>query len=138
MARRAALAIAGAAMAYAGLLTWLRLDEGRLVYHAEPGKLRPAPAELGLDARDVRIVGLDSTPLVARIVPPPADVSADRAPWILYFHGAGGNVGTPGYDRDQVDSPAIEAGLSWFRRAPDRERTGRPIGDPLRSLPATS
>jgi fermentation-respiration switch protein FrsA (DUF1100 family) len=99
MARGAALAIAVAAIAYAGLLTWLRLDEDRLVFHAEAGKLRPAPAELGLDARDVRFVGLDSTPLVARVVPPPADVSADSAPWILYFHGAGGNVGTPGYDR---------------------------------------
>jgi fermentation-respiration switch protein FrsA (DUF1100 family) len=92
----AAILVAG----YGALLGWLVLDESALVFHPEAGTPAPAPPGLGLDARDVTFVGGDATPLAARIVPPPPENGrAGRAPWILYFHGSSGNVGTPGYDR---------------------------------------
>ncbi len=94
----AAILIAG----YGALLGWLRLDESALVFRPEAGTPAQSPPGLGLDARDVTFVGVDATPLAARIVPPPEDGHAGRAgtaPWILYFHGASGNVGTAGYAR---------------------------------------
>ena len=87
------------AIAYSALLVWLRVDESALVFHPEPGTPRGAPAELHLEARDVTFVGLDGNLLSARIVPPPGQIPPGRATWILYLHGASGNVGTPGYLR---------------------------------------
>ena len=37
-------------------------------------------------------------PLVARLIPPPGEVPAERAGWLLYLHGSGGNVGNLGYN----------------------------------------
>jgi uncharacterized protein len=99
------------AIGYAALLVWLRVDESALVFHPEPGTPLAASPELHLAARDVTFVGLDGTPLAARIIPPPAQVPPGRATWVLYFHGASGNVGTPGYVRAWARFHALGLGV---------------------------
>lgn len=84
--------------AYAGVLLWFRLNETALIFHPQHGKLVAPPAPLDLESRDIALPSADGTPLVARLIPPPANVPADAAGWVLYFHGASGNVGTLGYN----------------------------------------
>jgi len=84
--------------AYGGVLIWFRVNEDALLFHPVHGKLVAPPASLGLDSQDVALQSDDGTPLVARLIPPPADRSAANAGWILYLHGAGGNVGVLGYN----------------------------------------
>jgi fermentation-respiration switch protein FrsA (DUF1100 family) len=86
------------AAAYVGVLAWFRLNEDALLFHPQRGKLPPPPAQLDLGSRDVALRSADGTPLVARLIPPPANVASGAAGWVLYFHGASGNVGTLGYN----------------------------------------
>ncbi|MES1205423.1 MAG: alpha/beta hydrolase [Pseudomonadota bacterium] len=86
------------AAAYGGVLLWFRFNEDALLFHPDKGPLVAAPAHLHLDSRDVKLSSGDSTPLVARLVPPPSGTPAADAGWILYCHGASGNVGTLGYN----------------------------------------
>lgn len=83
---------------YCAVLVWFRLNEDRLLFHPDRGKVAAAPAALELDSHDVAFTSSDSTPLTARVIPPPATVPAATAAWILYLHGASGNVGTAGYN----------------------------------------
>jgi uncharacterized protein len=85
-------------LAYGGVLVWFRLNEDRMVFHPQRGKLAEAPAHLALDSRDVRLRAADSVGLVARLIPPPPAVPADAAGWILYFHGSSANVASLGYN----------------------------------------
>jgi pimeloyl-ACP methyl ester carboxylesterase len=84
---------------YLGVLGWFRVNEDRLVFHAVPRRLAPPPASLRLESREVAFSSGDGTPLVARVIPPPKSVPASTAGWILYLHGAGGNVGVAGYNQ---------------------------------------
>jgi uncharacterized protein len=85
-------------VAYAGVLGWFRLHEDRFVFHPERGTLVAAPERLDLQSHDVALESVDHVRLVARLIPPPSSASSSAAPWILYFHGASGNVGTLGYN----------------------------------------
>ena len=93
------IVIAVLAIAYLGVLIWFRANENALLFHPDRGPLLPASESLGLDSRDVAFSSADGTSLVARMIPPPDGVLKDVAPWILYFHGSSGNVGTPGYNK---------------------------------------
>lgn len=68
------------------------------MFHPVHGKVAAPPVGLGLDSQDVTLQSDDGTPLAARLIPPPAGRSAATAGWILYLHGAGGNVGVLGYN----------------------------------------
>jgi fermentation-respiration switch protein FrsA (DUF1100 family) len=96
--RAGSIGLALLVAAYAGVLLWFRLNETALLFHPQRGKLLAPPAQLDLESRDVALRSADGTPLVARLIPPPANVPADAAGWVLYFHGASGNVGTLGYN----------------------------------------
>jgi len=86
--------------AYAGILIWFGVNEDSIVFHPVRGKLAAPAAGLGLDSQDVALQSDDGTPLVARLIPPPAGrlAAPESAGWILYLHGAGGNVGVAGYN----------------------------------------
>ena len=90
--------VLASAAAYGGVLVWFHVNEDSLLFHPTKGKLAPAPARLHLDSHDVTLRSSDGTRLVARAIPPPATVPAPEAGWILYLHGAAGNVGTIGYN----------------------------------------
>jgi hypothetical protein len=93
-------------VAYAGALIWFRANESALLFHPDRGRPAAPPARLDLGSRDVLLSGPNEIPLMARLVPPVIDIknttestSSARAPtWILYFHGASGNIGTSGYN----------------------------------------
>ncbi len=85
-----------AAVVYALVLVWFRANENALLFHPEVGKLAEPPAALVLDSQDVEVISDDGTVLVGRLIPPP---KTPNAAWILYFHGASGNVGTLGYNQ---------------------------------------
>jgi fermentation-respiration switch protein FrsA (DUF1100 family) len=87
------------AVGYAAILIWFRWNEDAILFHPDRGGLAAAPLRLNLDSRDVPLRSLDTVRLVARLIPPPANVPADAAAWILYFHGSSGNVGTLGYNQ---------------------------------------
>ncbi|HEY8926741.1 MAG TPA: alpha/beta fold hydrolase, partial [Polyangia bacterium] len=97
---------------YLGVLGWFRVNEDRLVFHASPRKLAPPPATLRLDSREVTFSSGDGTRLVARVIPPPKIVAAPTAGWILYLHGAGGNIGVAGYN--QAWAKLRDLGLGVF------------------------
>ena len=80
--------------AYVALLIWFRVNEDALLFHPDKGPLSQPPPGLNLQSRDVRLTSGDGTSLVARLIPPPNEASV----WILYFHGAAGNVSTLGYN----------------------------------------
>jgi len=87
--------------AYGGILIWFRANEDAILFHPVRGKLAAPPARLDLDSRDVALQSDDGTPLVARLIPPPVGrltATNATAGWILYLHGAGGNVGVLGYN----------------------------------------
>jgi len=99
MLRRAALGLVGlGAVAYAIVLVWFRVHENAILFHPAPGPLSVPPARLDLASEDIRVQSSDGTPLVARLIPPPAGLASPSAGWILYFHGASGNVATLGYN----------------------------------------
>lgn len=83
---------------YGGVLVWFSVNENSLVFRPERGKIHPASKELALESLDITIESSDSVLLVARLIPPPQTALPTSAPWILYFHGASGNVGTAGYN----------------------------------------
>jgi fermentation-respiration switch protein FrsA (DUF1100 family) len=80
---------------YAGILLLFKLLEDRLVYHPDRTPYLPPPA--GLPRTALTVIAADSVRIAAWAVPPPETVPADSAPWLLYFHGNGGNIGNPGY-----------------------------------------
>ena len=86
------------AAGFAAVLLWFHLNEDALVYQPWPGKLTAAPAALGLDSQDVTLLTSDGVSLAARVIPPPHEVSDTTAAWLLYFHGASGNIGLLGYN----------------------------------------
>ena len=83
---------------YIAVLLWFVVKETTYVFHAESGKVLAAPPYLHLDSHEVTLRTADGVALVARVIPPPASVPDGRAGWILYFHGAGGNIGQPAYN----------------------------------------
>ena len=96
--RRLGWLLALAAVGYLGVVGWFRLNEDGFVFQPERGKLAAAPAHLALQSRDVHLSAADGVELVARLIPPPAEVPAAAAGWILYFHGSSANVGSVGYN----------------------------------------
>lgn len=114
-------------LSYGGLLLWFRFNEDALLFTPDAGPVAPAAASLRLDARDVTLPGSDSLTLTARLIPPPGDATAAaRAVWILYFHGAGGNVGTPGYNDAWAQFRRLGLGVL----AVDYRGYGRSAGTP--------
>ena len=94
----AALSLGLMLLAYAAVLIWFRLNEDALLFHPDREKLVPALPGLHLDSKDVTFRSADGVSLVARLIPPPPQVQAASAGWILYFHGSGGNVARAGYN----------------------------------------
>jgi uncharacterized protein len=86
------------AVGYGGVVAWFQLNQDRFVFQPERGALAAAPAHLALDSRDVRLRTADGLELVARLIPPPAEVPEAEAGWVLYFHGSSANVGSVGYN----------------------------------------
>jgi fermentation-respiration switch protein FrsA (DUF1100 family) len=82
---------------YAAVLLYFHLNEDSLIFYPTPGPLRPPPAELALDSRDVTLPG-EGVQLVARLIPPPPAVPQAEAGWLLYLHGNGGNIGNRDYN----------------------------------------
>lgn len=123
---RRALVVLGALLlaSYAGTLLWFRLNEDTLLFHAARGKLAPPPASLGLDSRDVSFQSEDGTPLVARLIAPPASPSS--AGWILYLHGAGGNVGVVAYNEAWAQFRRLGLGVLAVDYRGFGESGGRP------------
>ena len=75
-------------------------ERGRAHLHPDRSRLEEAPERLHLQSRDVTLRSSMRFPLVARLIPPPANAaSSATAAWILYLHGASGNVGTVGYNQ---------------------------------------
>jgi fermentation-respiration switch protein FrsA (DUF1100 family) len=68
-------------------------------------------ARLDLQSRDVALRSLDSLPLMARLIPASNGVPASAAAWILYFHGASGNVGTVGYNEAWAEFRRLGLGV---------------------------
>jgi uncharacterized protein len=85
-------------LGFGAVLFWFHLNEDRLVYQPWPGKLVAAPVDLGLDSQDVTLRTADGVTLAARVIPPPKEVTDAAAAWLLYFHGASGNIGLLGYN----------------------------------------
>jgi fermentation-respiration switch protein FrsA (DUF1100 family) len=112
--------------AYGGILIWFRVNEDALVFHAVRGKLAAPAAELSLDSQDVPLQSDDGTPLVARLIPPPAGLSAATAGWILYLHGAGGNVGVAGYNEAWAKFRRLGLGVLAVDYRGFGESAGRP------------
>ena len=83
---------------YAAVLVWFHFREDWYVFHPERGTLLPPPVHLHLDSRDVKIPTADGVTLVARVIPPAPGLDPQRAGWILYFHGAGGNLARVAYN----------------------------------------
>lgn len=95
--RRALWTLCALAALYAAVVLFFAVRESSLVFHPEVKKLSAPADSFALDARRVDLRAEDGTPLVAWMIPPPASVPADSAPWLLYFHGNGGCIGNPGY-----------------------------------------
>jgi fermentation-respiration switch protein FrsA (DUF1100 family) len=83
---------------YLAVLVWFHFNEDGLVFHPERGTILPPAASLHLESHEVKVPTADGVTLVARVIPPPPGVDEKSAGWILYFHGAGGNVGRAGYN----------------------------------------
>ena len=96
---RRLLAVLGAlGVLYAVVLAWFFFREDWYVFHPERGTLLPPPVHLHLDSRDVKIPTADGLSLVGRVIPPAPGLDERRVGWILYFHGAGGNLARPAYN----------------------------------------
>jgi fermentation-respiration switch protein FrsA (DUF1100 family) len=83
---------------YAAVLAWFFVKEDGYVFHPERGTLLPPPAHLHLDSHDVKIRTSDGVTLVGRLIPPAPGLDEHRVGWILYFHGAGGNLARAAYN----------------------------------------
>lgn len=89
--------LAALAVFYVAVLVFFKLKEDSLVYHPDREPYRPPSPDLDLPHTPVTLTTSDSVKVAAWAFPPPATVPADSAPWLLYFHGNGGNIGNPGY-----------------------------------------
>lgn len=101
------LAVIGA---YAFIIAWFKLNEDRLVFHPDPDAYGDPPDSLGRVHR-VRLTTADSTSIAAWAIVPPATVPADSAPWLLYCHGNGGNLGNAGYHEAWVMLRSLGLGI---------------------------
>lgn len=84
-------------LAYLAVVAWFWFYEDSFIYHADRDAYTEPPAFLDLPRRQVALTTSDAIPVAAWEMPPPASVPADSAPWLLYCHGNGGNIGNPGY-----------------------------------------
>jgi fermentation-respiration switch protein FrsA (DUF1100 family) len=80
---------------YGVLVVIFKVLEDRLVYHPDPTPYFEPPP--GLPRTAVSLMTADSVKVAAWAVSPPETVPTAEAPWLLYFHGNGGNIGNPGY-----------------------------------------
>ncbi len=110
----------------AGVLVYFRLNENAIVFHPEKGPLAPPAASLELDSRDVKFNSTDGVALVARLIPPPPTVLPETAGWVLYFHGAGANVGIAGYNEAWAQFRKLGLGVL----AVDYRGFGESAGEP--------
>jgi len=115
-------------VAYAAVLLWFRANENFLLFAPVKGALEPPPAALSLPFRDVSLHGVDGLELSARVIPPPTvdGVPRSNPGWLLYFHGASGNVGTPGYNEAWARFHQLGFGVM----AVDYPGYGRSAGEP--------
>lgn len=92
------LRIAAALLAaYAAILAFFKLKEDSFIFHPDKSAYSEPMPFLGLPHRQVALVTSDSVRVMAWEMPPPETVPADTAPWLLYCHGNGGNLGSFGY-----------------------------------------
>lgn len=82
---------------YGGIVVFFKVMEDSLVYHPDRTPYAPPRPDLRLPHRPVVLLTADSVRIAAWEMPPPEDVPADSAPWLLYCHGNGGNLGSEGY-----------------------------------------
>lgn len=120
--------VAVLAVGYGALVLGFSLREESLIFHPDPGPVDDGGAVPGLESR---LAALQTGParIVARVIPPPPTVPAAEAPWLLYFHGNGGNIGTPGY----LEAWAMLRGLGAGILAVDYEGYGESGGEPSES-----
>lgn len=124
--RLLALAAAALAGSYAVVLAWFSFNEDRIIYHPDPGPYPETPPDLVPGKRRIALLTADSVPLAAYAIPPPAGVPADSAPWLLYCHGNGGNIGHPGY----LEAWSMLRGLGLGILAIDYRGYGESGGEP--------
>lgn len=87
-----------AILTYGAVIAWFRCNENDLIFSPDATALGQPSPQLGLDSRDVRLLSSDGVQLKARLIPPPPTVATDSAAWLVYLHGASGNIGLPGYN----------------------------------------
>ena len=92
------LAVLGAVLvaAYGGVVAFFKVSENKLLYHPDRTPYAPLADDLRHAATRVDLRTSDSVSLAAWAIHPPASVPADSAPWLLYCHGNGGNIGLAG------------------------------------------
>ncbi len=115
-------------VAYAAVLLWFRANENSLLFAPVKGTLEPPAVALALPYHDVSFHGGDGLELSARVISPPTvdGVPRSNPGWLLYFHGASGNVGTPGYN--EAWARFHQLGFGVF--AVDYPGYGRSAGEP--------
>ncbi len=115
-------------VAYVAVLLWFRANENSLLFAPTKGTLEPPAANLALPYRDVSLHSRDGLELSARVMPPPTlnGVPRSNPGWLLYFHGASGNVGTPGYNEAWARFHQLGFGVM----AVDYPGYGRSAGEP--------
>jgi fermentation-respiration switch protein FrsA (DUF1100 family) len=86
-------------LGYAAVVLYFCLRENAIIFHPQAGPIGSPPDSLGLEERRVDFTSSDGVRLVAWVIPPPTGVPADSAPWLLYFHGNGGSIGSLGYQQ---------------------------------------
>lgn len=112
-------------LGYAALVLSFSLREEAFIFNPDRTPVRHPPDSLGLEARRVAFrAGPES--LVAWVIPPPRSVPEAGAPWLLYFHGNGGNIGTLGYQ----EAWAMLRNLGMGLFVADYEGYGESGGEP--------
>lgn len=111
---------------YGGIVVFFKVMEDRLVYHPDRTPYASPHPSLGLSHRPVVLTTSDSVRIAAWEMPPPAQAPADSAPWLLYCHGNGGNLGSEGYH----DAWAMLRSLGLGILAVDYRGYGESGGEP--------
>jgi fermentation-respiration switch protein FrsA (DUF1100 family) len=110
-------------LSYVGLLVLLKLSENRLVFPVAPGGGGLAQAHAGLHPVRVETTTTDSATLAGWRM---GDASDTTAPWLLMFHGNGGDISHGGRQEHYAALRALGLNLLTFDYRGYGESTGQP------------